>query len=178
MNRWIHHAALAGLLLLGACLAGCANPPAISANPIASGVNDINAVAAAIAPNSAPAAAAAIQTGLLNAEWNLDQAIKAKVLPASDPADLCLHQVNTQLGIEPAAAGAPATPVASFVPRETGLIDTGSVVYIQIQQAKQVAAGGVAQIPPGCTSVVGMLVIDAASVGIKGLPGGNLLPNL
>src|ERR1700677_2996981 len=37
-----------------------------------------------------------VDAGLLNAEWNLDQAIVVGALPATDPADACMHSALTQ----------------------------------------------------------------------------------
>lgn len=158
---------LAALPLL-ALLAGCANPPPISANPVQSAVNQVSAVA--------PGPVQTVETGLLNAEWNLDQAIAIGALPANDPADVCMHQALTQIGIEPAPAGTATPPIKSFVPRETDLISTGAVIYIQIQQAKKIAGGGSITVPVSCKAVIGQFVLDAGALGIKLLPGGAILP--
>ena len=152
-------------IALATALAACGNPAPISQNPVQSAANAITVAL----PGTATTQATVTQ-GLTDAKWNLDQAIAIGVLPASDPADACLGGVLTQLGV------GGATP-KSFTPRESDLISTGSVLYIQIQQAKQLRAGGLA-VPPGCQGLIGMFVIDAASVGIKGLPGGGLLPTL
>jgi hypothetical protein len=156
-------------LLLTAPLAfgACTNPPPISSNPGQTVVKDITAVA--------PAPVATIQTGLLNAEWNLDQAIAKGILPANDPADTCMHAALTQIGIEPAPAGTPsATPPESFTPKVTDLISGGAVVYIEAQQVKKLESGGT--IAPSCKQLIGQLVLDAAAVGIKAIPGGGILP--
>jgi hypothetical protein len=157
--------AIAGGLLAIVALAGCANPAPISANPVQTAGNDINSLL--------PGATGPIQTQLINAEWNLDQAIGVGALPATDPADACMHSTLKSIGIEPPPAGTTATPVPSFVPRETGLIDTGAALYIQAQEAKQLAGF---TLPSTCYAIVGMFIVDAAKLGIKILPGGGLLP--
>ena len=147
-----------------AMLAGCMNPAPISSNPAQTAINDI--------ANVVPASQKAdLQSQMVNAEWNLDQAIAIGALPAGDPADACMHSVLTQLGIEP---GTPAsTTPTSFVPRTTGLLDSGAALYVQVQQAKQLAGGGIT-VPVGCQAVVGMFVIDAVKAGVK-VGGGALL---
>src|SRR5271170_174937 len=143
-------------------IAACATPPPISANPAQSTTNVIAQVA--------PQAVATVQQGLTDAQWNLQQAVTIGVLPASDPALACVNGVVTQLGV--------GSTAASFTPRETDLISTGAVLYIQIQQAKQLAGGQALLVPAGCQQLIGMFVIDASSLGLKGLPGGGLLPTL
>jgi hypothetical protein len=86
----------------------------------------------AAAQTPAPASETTVQAGLLNAEWNLDQAIALGMLPANDHADACMHAALTKIGIEPAQAGKPgAKSPASFTPRVTDLISGGAVLYIQ-----------------------------------------------
>lgn len=143
-------------------LAACSNPAPISSNPAQSQTNLIAQVA--------PQAVATVQQGLTDAQWNLQQAVSIGVLPASDPALACVNGVVTQLGV--------GSPAASFTPKESDLISTGSVVYIQIQQAKQLAGGKALAVPAGCQQLIGMFVIDASSLGVKGLSGGGLLPTL
>ena len=164
--------------LLAACgtlalLAACSNPAPISSNPVTTVTNIVSQ-----ANPGAGASAQAIQTQLLNAEWNLDQAVTIGILTATDPVDQCVHQVNTQLGIEPVAPGGTApTPAAQFTPRMTGLLDSGAVAYILAQQAQKLTGGGIT-VPTGCKAIIGDLVIKGGTGAIKLLPGGSLLPTL
>jgi hypothetical protein len=155
----------AGLAAIALAIAGCTNPAPISTNPVQSAANDVTT----LLPGTKTTQATVTQ-GLTDAQWNLQQAQAIGVLAATDPALPCLNGVLAQLGVG-------GTPPASFTPRESDLISTGSVLYIQIQQAKQLRAGGLA-VPAACQALIGMFVIDASSVGIKGLPGGGILPTL
>ena len=154
-------------------VAACSNPAPISSNPATTATN--------IVSNVIPGAASgqqAIQTQLLNAEWNLDQAVTIGILTTTDPVDQCVHQVNTQLGIEPVPSGGTVPPApAQFTPRMTGLLDSGAVAYILAQQARAAGQGGIT-VPTGCKAVIGDLVLKGAAGGIKLLPGGGLLPTL
>jgi hypothetical protein len=147
-------------------LAACSNagstlpPPTISAQPAST-------VAAAVA---ATPVGQTVQQGLLDAEWNLDQAIKVGALPVSDPADACMHAALTQIGIEPSASGTPATPPASFTPKVSDLISGGSVLYILAQQALAAKASGGLAVPVSCEAVIGQFVIQAGAVGINAAP--------
>lgn len=141
-------------------LSSCATPPPITNQPI-------TAVEQAVA--ATPVGKTVVQ-GLQDAEWNLDQAIAIGVLPASDPADGCLHQALTQMGQEP---GAPPTPAAQqFTPRISDLISGGSVLYILSQQALAAKAqlGAGISVPVACEALVGQFVIQAGSVGMSAVP--------
>lgn len=150
-------------------LAGCSNPAPISSNPVTTTTNIIGNILP-----GANSAKADISTQLVNAEYNLDQGVAIGVLQSGDPVDACLHQVNTQLGIEP---GSTAPPAASFTPRMTGLIDSGAAAYILAQQANSAKNGGIA-VPPGCKAVIGDLVLKGAAGAINLVPGGGILPVL
>ena len=160
-------------LTLALTLAGCASPPPISANPVTTATNAVTS----ILPGGA-SSASAIQTDLINAEWNLDQGVLIGALAPNDPVDACMHSALTQLGIEPVAAGGTAVPATpSFVPRETGPIDTGAALYILAQEAQKLSGGGIT-LPVPCKAIVGDLVIKGAANGLNILPGGSLLPKL
>lgn len=156
------------LLALGAC--ADKNPGPISANP----VQDVNAHLAQVAPGAAMVGGT-IQQGLLDAEWNLDQAILVGALPKNDPADSCLHGALTQLGIEPNTDGTAPPPAPSFTPRESDLISRGSVLYIRAQQAKALAGGGGLTVPVGCEAIIGRIMLDAAKQGGNLVPGGSII---
>ena len=117
--------------------------------------------------------AGVVKQGLIDASWNLDQAVIVGALDAKDPAPLCFRSILGQLGIDP---NKPPTPGESFSPRVSDGISAGSVLYIRVQQAKRLQGGGV-QAPSDCTALVGMFFMDAARAGIKSQPGGGLLPN-
>jgi hypothetical protein len=142
MNRLLTTTALIGAL----ALTGCATPAPISANPIQSVAN----VAASTQLGGT------VITGLQGAAWNLDQAIAIKVLPATDPADLCVHQALQAIGQD---VGQTPTPVAQFVPKITDLLSAGSVAYILAYQAKQLAGNGGLTVPVSCQQIVGEFVL-------------------
>ncbi len=146
-------------------LAACSNPAPISSNPATTVTNIVANVTGTQGSKD-------IQTQLINAQWNLDQAkaLVPPILAADDPVDACVTQINVQI-----AAG--SSPSGSFTPRTTGLIDTGSAAYILAQQALKAKNGGLA-VPVGCKAVIGDMVLKGASGGIQLLPGGGLLPTL
>lgn len=151
---------LSRLLPFGALLAlgACAYPPPMAA-----------------AQTPAPASESTVQAGLLNAEWNLDQAIALGMLPANDHADACMHAALIKIGIEPAQAGKPgAKPPASFTPRVTDLISGGALLYIQGEQARR-AARHTTYVLPSCMQIIGQFVLDAATVENNGQRPGNVL---
>lgn len=148
-------------------LVGCAQAP-ISANPIQSTVT-------AVVPQQVQQT---VQTDLLSAEWNLDQAIAVGALAPDDPADKCLHGALTQIGIEPPPPGTTPTVPPSFAPKNDGLVSLGAVLYVRFQQLKKLQGGGSLTIPTDCKALVGQFVLDAGAAGIKGLPGGSLIPTL
>lgn len=152
-------------------LVGCQNPAPISASPI----QDIKT---AVDAGGTPTIIGTVQQGLLDAEWNLDQAIVVGALPANDPADACLHQGLTQIGIEPNPNGQAATPAPSFVPKISDLISAGSVLYIRAQQLKALQGGGGLQVPVACEAVIGRFVLDAGKAGAGALPGGSIISNI
>ena len=101
-------------------LAACAMSPIISNNPT-------SAVAEKIAP-----AGGLIATGLQNAANTLDQSTAIGALPASDPADACVHQALQLIGAEP-VPGAPAPQ--SFTPVISDVISGGATLYVLAIQA-------------------------------------------
>jgi len=159
-------------LTAAACLAlgACATQPPISANP----VQDVTQAAAA---NSLPLVGT-VQQGLLDAEFNLDNAIVVGALPKTDPADACLHGALTQIGIEPQANGTPATPLPSFTPKVSDLISAGSVLYIRAQQLKALQGAGGLTVPVPCEAIIGQFVLDAGKAGAGALPGGNIITSI
>ncbi len=108
--------------------------------------------------------------GLLDATYDLDQAVAVGALPKSDPAPGCFHAVLTQLGLDPAN---PAPAGSSFTPKISDLISLGSVLYVRAQQLKGAQGGGI-QVPADCKLLVAQFMLDAAAYGAKGLPGGGL----
>lgn len=149
------------IIVAAACLSlgACGSPATISSNPTAT----------VLANATASPLGGKIAQGLLDAEWNLDQAVSIGALPANDPADACLHTTLTQLGLEPTAAGAtPATPPASFVPRSSDLVFApASIAYIVAQQLKGVPKS--ITIAPGCYAIIGKMVVDFGQVTGKAL---------
>jgi hypothetical protein len=110
------------LILAAALLASaCSTVPTISSNPVST-------AAQKIAP-----AGGLVATGLQNAASNLDKATAIGAIPASDPADGCVHQGLQLLGLE-AVPGSPAPQ--SFTPVVSDVISGGSVLYILAVQAQ------------------------------------------
>jgi hypothetical protein len=112
--------------------------------------------------------------GLQDATFNLDSAVTVGALSADDPAPKCFHSILVQLGADPAS---PAAPGASFTPKVSDLISFGSVLYIRAQQLKKSQGGGIS-VPSDCKVLMTNFLLDAAGAGVKGLPGGGLLPTL
>lgn len=146
-------------------LGGCAQAP-ISANPVQSSVQAL--VPAQIQHT--------VETDLLSAEWNLDQAILIGALPKDDPADACLHSSLTLIGIEPSPDGSTAPPPPTFTPKNDGLVSLGAIAYVRLQQAKKLTGGGSIQVPQGCKTIIGQFVLDAGAAGVKAFPGAGILP--
>ena len=149
MKLWL------GLICFACLVAGCAE---ISANPM----RDL--------PHGN--LGGVVIRGLQDATFNLDSAVKVGALEATDPAPKCFHGVLAQLGADPSA---PTPPGASFEPKVSDLISFGSILYIRAQQLKKVQGGGVA-VPTDCKVLITNFLLDAAGAGVKGLPGGGLLP--
>jgi len=97
------------LLLL--TLAGCAETP-ISAN-----------IAKDVLPSGPGTLGGVVVEGLVNATWNLDQAVVVGALKADDPAPKCFHSILKQLGVDPAQTAAPGP---SFVPKVSDLISAAA----------------------------------------------------
>jgi len=151
-------------VLAALVLAACSSPPPISSNPVQTITNTV----------AATPVGQTVQQGLLDSEWNLDQAISIGVLPTNDPADACLHAGLTQIGIEPGSA--PPTPTQQFTPKISDLISGGSVLYILAQQAKQLKGQAGITVPVACEAVVGKFVLDAGALGLNAIPGGAIVP--
>lgn len=151
------------LVLVGAVaalLAGCTNGPAvapISANPL----QDVSGIIAPLAPSTGPSLQGTVTQGLLDASWNLDQAVAVGALDAQDAAPACLHSVLGDLGIDPAN---PATAAPNFTPHVSDLISGGSVIYIRARQAEKAAASGGPTFSLSCKALIGQFVIDAGKL--------------
>lgn len=91
---------------------------------------------------------------LLEAAYNLDNAIAIGVLPADDPAAACVHDVLQKTGVE-AAAGTPA--VQSFVPKVSLAASAGSVAYIRAQQLRSLKG---IEVSIECKGMIGQFVVD------------------
>jgi hypothetical protein len=107
---------------------------------------------------------ATIAKDLQGAAYNLDQAVAIGVLPANDPAPVCLHDVLVKAGIE-IPIGAPA--VKSFAPKKDGVASAGAIAYILAQQAKSVKP---LEVSVSCEQLVGKIVIDGAKALNKAAP--------
>src|SRR5208282_2778631 len=118
-------------------LCSCASPQVITANP--SGGSSTPLLPQAIKAGSDQA------TDLADAEYNLDQAIAIGVLPKTDPADSCAHAWMQDAGLEnpdgTPATSAPTVTANSFTAKvaQPISVSAGSVLYIRLQQAKQVS---------------------------------------
>jgi hypothetical protein len=104
---------------------------------------------------------------------NLDNAIKIGVLPAGDPADLCVHSALQLAGLDtpacvpadPPATGTVCPPApASFTPLNDGIVSGGSILYIQAYQLKQYQG---MTVPASCKEILGQFVIDGMSTTNK-----------
>lgn len=102
------------------------------------------------------------------AAFNFDGAVKVGALDPTDPAPACAHAIDIMLGIE-------GTPPPNFTPENKGLISLAAIGYIRAQQLKKLQGQGLT-VTPECKALIGQIVLDAAAGGIKGLPGGGLLP--
>ncbi len=151
------------LLLALAVLSGCVSTPEkIVATPTGSTLP---------IPITSPTLIAALQADA----YNLDQAVVIGALAKDDPAPACLHDFLQKAGIEIPPGG---TAPASFAPKPEG---KASILYIQVQQAKSIAGGGIKVSTP-CLALIGQLRLDEATAAARGaeallpikLPGGLL----
>jgi hypothetical protein len=133
---------LLGAAMMAVLLAGCATEISGSASPISS--------------------TGLIARDLQAAAFNLTEAQRVGALPADDPAGKCLTGVLADLGLDGSAE------TESFTPKRDGIVSEGAVIYIRAMQVKAMRGY---QLPAECDAVVGRFVIDAAKLGIKGLPG-------
>ena len=150
-------------IILALALAGCASQAPITATPLSDG--RIGFLPNLHTPSS-------IEDGLKEAAANLDGAVKVGALLPDDPAPKCLHAVMADLGLGPSDLKAP-----SFTPSTDTVLGKGAVAYIRARQAQRAAGAGQA-LPASCKELVGQFVIDAGRAGVKGLPGGGMLPVL
>ena len=113
-----------------------------------------NTTGPAVSPNSV------LGADLVATASNLDQAIAIGVLPANDPADVCIHGVLVQVGLE----NAPNTPApASFEAVRKGLVSEGSIVYIRVQQLKNLKVVGISD---QCYALLGKLQVDGLKAAV------------
>lgn len=182
-------------VLFALALAACASTPdkivsvpAFSPPPTAATKD--TPVVAAPAPLPVAITNPTIIDDLKGATDNLDQAVAIGALPANDPAPKCFHDVLKQAGIEVPPGTAPP---ASFTPHKDGLASLGSILYIQIQQAKAMQNAATAlQVTVDCKALLGQFVLDGAAglnkvgktalglsgLGAFGVTGGLLLPGV
>jgi hypothetical protein len=146
---------LAALFIPTLLLGGCANPPAISTNPIQSAGNIVNTATG----GATSGATSDVSQDILNAQTDFNQAVQLGILPATDPAPQCLNSVASLLGVGGTAA-------AQFTPTVSGIVSAGAVGYIYIQQLKQLT-GGTLTVPPACLQLIGQIVIDASKAGLQ-----------
>jgi hypothetical protein len=166
LRLWRFAVPVAAAAALAACTAA-GTPEPISSNPI----QDINTIAS----NAAPGVAGDLVTQFQNAEYNLTTAQTDGLLSATDAAPACIHSANVLLGIDPGGA-----PAVSFTPKETGLFDTASVLYILAQQALALKAQGLT-ITPQCEQLIGHIMLQVGALtaqGAAGFFGGGALPSI
>jgi hypothetical protein len=107
---------------------------------------------------------------LKSAASNLDQALAIGALPKDDPSPGCLHDALQRAGIE-LAPGASAPQ--SFKPANDGVFSLGTILYIQAQQLKAAAKGGITVSQP-CLALIGQIHLDAMTAAAKF--GSRLIP--
>ncbi len=151
-----------------AVLAACASTP--------DKISSIQQFSPPTATSSAPAAAAlpipitnpTLVKDLQATASNLDQAVAIGALPKNDPAPGCLHDFLQRAGVELPPG---AVPAQSFKPENAGAFSLGSILYIQVQQAKAAAAGGGITVSQPCLALVGQIHLDALAATAKGAAG-------
>lgn len=147
-------------------LGGCSNPAPISASPITNATTALGALGGGSASDL-------VTTGILNAQYNLDNAVKVGALAATDPAPACVDQAVAIMGIG-------GTPAASFTPKISDAISAGSVGYIYFQQVKSLTGGSIT-LPQSCLAILGQMVLDVqkgvnqAAIGAL-IPGAGIIP--
>ena len=102
------------------------------------------------------------QSGLADADYNLQGAIGIGALPKTDPLAACIHPLI------PPAPVAGAAPPASFTPRTGNLEADASILYIRAQQAKAAAGVAVANLS-NCDALIGAFVRTTVTAGVKTL---------
>lgn len=146
------------LLAFPLALAACSATAPISNAPLD--------VATSIIPKQATDT---VQTGLVNASWNLHQAQAIGVLKPNDAAQVCVDGTLTDLGIDPTTGNSVKTggsAETSFTPKVSDLISLGSVIYIRAEQL-QTAKQSIALISTNCDAIVGKFVRLAARSGLQ-----------
>jgi hypothetical protein len=148
MRRFLASVFIAGLLT------GCASGPNGSVT-----LPPINNVAAN--PVATVAAIPDIGTWFKNdvTSWqiDMDSAVAAGLLPATDPNKQCADTV----------AGMLATPAGqSFTPQVSGILSAAAVGYIVVHQLQTLIGQGgiVASLPPSCTQTIGSMVITGIQI--------------
>jgi uncharacterized protein YfiM (DUF2279 family) len=108
--------------------------------------------------------------GLLDAQYNLENAVAVGALPAEDPALPCVKSVLADLGVGQGE-------VQRFTPRVSELLSAASVAYIRARQLER-ERDTPFKLSADCKAIVGQIMIDFAKVASKGvgaLPGGDLV---
>jgi hypothetical protein len=104
-----------------------------------------------------PITSPAVVTDLQGMVSNLDNAMAIGALPADDRAAACGHDFLRQAGLEnPSNAPEPK----SFTPRRDGPLSDAAILYIQAQQAKQLAGTTRITVSADCKTMIGQFVID------------------
>lgn len=115
--------------------------------------------------------------GLIDASWNLNEAVRVGALLPDDPAPACLKSTLRDLGVDPDAPA--AEPLPSFAPRVNGPISGASVLYIRARQLERATAEPDFKLSFECKALVGQIVIDAGRaarrIGSAILPGGGVI---
>lgn len=98
-----------------------------------------------------------IAEDLKSATYNLDNAVAVGALLPDDPAPKCFHEVLKQTGLETTPG---AEEPKSFVPKRDGILSDATILYVQAQQARQIAGRGAVSVPADCKALIGTFVID------------------
>lgn len=96
-----------------------------------------------------------VKNDLESAAANFEQAVKAGVLPETDPAVTCTRAIMARVAGD-----------VSLDPQISGLISASSVAYIAARVAENRA-----KLPAECTETIGRLVIDGAKAVRGVVPG-------
>lgn len=109
----------------------------------------------------------AVAQGLVDASWNLNEAVRVGALLPDDAGPKCLNRIVADLGL---LADSPERP--SFKPRVNGPISGAAVVYIRAKQALREKAQDVSF---ECKALVGEIMIAAVRRADDLVPGGGII---